>query len=189
MPRSATKLDEIHEKDCACCAEWFRCHRQELQVVFPGYCQREWRRELVFWLVKAPGNDRFQPAWNALMSITHIMDIIRISDIITILRIVVCFQRRYECAFEGLGSSVGYSRCWEQKQNPGIPDSIWRHNKGAIIDTRRLDHDHIQAMTAVKGFGWIRSWKWIAVNPLDTIVFCMTQHQTAIKSKMTLASG
>jgi hypothetical protein len=52
-------------------------------------------------------------------------------------------------------------------------------------DTRRPDHDHIQAMTAVKEFGW----KWIAVNPLDTIVFCMTQHQTVIKSKMTLASG
>jgi hypothetical protein len=50
---------------------------------------------------------------------------------------------------------------------------------------RRPDHDHVQAMTAVKGFGW----KWIAVNPLDTIVFGMTQHQTVIQSKMTLAAG
>jgi dTDP-4-dehydrorhamnose 3,5-epimerase-like enzyme len=40
-------------------------------------------------------------------------------------------------------------------------------------------------MTAVKGFGG----KWIAVNPLDTIVFCMTQHQTVIQSKMTLTTG
>jgi hypothetical protein len=40
-------------------------------------------------------------------------------------------------------------------------------------------------MTAMKGFGW----KWIAVNPLDTIVFGMTQHQTVIQSKMTLVFG
>jgi hypothetical protein len=40
-------------------------------------------------------------------------------------------------------------------------------------------------MTAVKGFGG----KWIAVNQLDTIVFGMTQHQTVIQSKMTLAAG
>jgi hypothetical protein len=66
-----------------------------------------------------------------------------------------------------------------------IPDSIWRNNKGAIIDARRPDHDHVQAMTAVKGFGG----KWIAGNPLDTIVFGMTQHQTVIQSKMTLAAG
>ncbi len=32
-----------------------------------------------------------------------------IMDIITILRIVKCFQRQYECAFEGLGSSVSQS--------------------------------------------------------------------------------
>jgi hypothetical protein len=35
-------------------------------------------------------------------------------------------------------------------------------------------------MTAVKGFGG----KWAAVNPLDTIVFGMNQHQTVKKSKM-----
>ncbi len=55
----------------------------------------------------------------------------------------------------------------------------------AIIGARRSDHDHVQAMTAVKGFGG----KWIAVNPLDTIVFGMTQHQTVIQSKMTLAGS
>jgi hypothetical protein len=120
--------------------------------------------------------------------ITHIMHIMHISDIIiTILRIVECFQRQYECAFEGLGSSVSHSRCWEQKQTPSIPDSVWLHNKRAIIDTGRPDRDYVQAMTAVKGFGG----KWIAVNRLDTlaIVFCMTKHQTVIQSKMTLASG
>ncbi len=35
-------------------------------------------------------------------------------------------------------------------QNQSIPDSIWRHNKGAIIDTQLPDHDNVQAMTAVK---------------------------------------
>ena len=113
------------------------------------------------------------------------MFIIDIIDIITIIRIVVCFQCRYQCAFEGLGSSVSHSRCWEQKQNPSIPDSIRRHNKGAIIDTRRPNHDHVQAMTAVEGF----CRKWVAVNPLGTLVFGMTQHQTVIQSKMTLALG
>ncbi len=53
------------------------------------------------------------------------------------------------------------------------------------IDALQPDHDHVQAMTAVKGFGG----KWIAVNPLDTIVFGMTQHQTVIQSKMTLAAA
>ena len=113
------------------------------------------------------------------------MIIIDIINIITIIRIVVCFQCRYQCAFEGLGSSVSHSRCWEQKQTPSIPDSILRHNKGAIIDTRRPNHDHVQAMTAVEGF----CGKWIAVNPLDTLVFSMTQHQTVIQSTMTLALG
>jgi hypothetical protein len=72
-------------------------------------------------------------------------------------------------------------------QNPSIPDSIWRHNKGAIIDARRPDHaiDHVQAMTAVQGFGG----KWIAVNPFDTIVLGMTQHKTVIQSKMTLEAA
>jgi hypothetical protein len=44
-------------------------------------------------------------------------------------------------------------------------------------------------MTAVKGFGT----KWIAVNPLDSVVFGVTQHQTVEQlveqSKMTLAFG
>jgi hypothetical protein len=65
------------------------------------------------------------------------------------------------------------------------PDSIWRHNKGAIIDTRRPNHDNVQAMTAMKRF----RRKWIAVNPLYTVVFGMTKHQTIEQSKTTLAFG
>ena len=37
----------LPERDCAVGAEWFRCHRQELRAVFPGYFQWGWRRELV----------------------------------------------------------------------------------------------------------------------------------------------
>ncbi len=115
-----------------------------------------------------------------IMRIIHITDISDIIDIITILRIVVCFQCRHECAFEGL---VSGSRCREQQQNPSIPDCLWRHNKGAIIDTLRPNHDNVQAMTAIKCF----FRKWIAVNPLYTVVLDMTKHQTIEQSKMTLA--
>jgi hypothetical protein len=38
-------------------------------------------------------------------------------------------------------------------------------------------------MTVVEGFGR----KWIAVNPLDSIAFGVTQHQTVEQSEMTLA--
>ncbi len=117
------------------------------------------------------------------MRIIHITNISDIIDIITILRIVVCFQCRHECAFEGLGYSVSGSRCWEQQQNPSIPDCLWRHNKGAIIDTRRPNHDNAQARTVMKCF----SRKWIAVNPLYTVIFGMTKRQIIEQSKMTLA--
>jgi hypothetical protein len=40
-------------------------------------------------------------------------------------------------------------------------------------------------MTAMKRF----RRKWIAVNPLYTVVFGMTKHQTIEQSKMTLAFG
>ena len=119
------------------------------------------------------------------MRIIHITDISDIIDIITIIRIVECFQCRHECAFEGLGSSVSRSRCWEQEKNPSIPESIWRHNKGTIIDTLLPNHDKAEAMTAMKRF----RWKWIAVNPLYTVVFGMTKHQTLEQSTMTLAFG
>ncbi len=65
-------------------------------------------------------------------------------------------------------------RTWIQCQSLQMlrTDSIWRHNKGAIINAQLSDHDHdhVQAMTAVKEFGW----KWIAVNPLETIAVGMT---------------
>ncbi len=48
-------------KDCACCEEWFQCHQQELEAVFPGYFQLEnWF--LVVELVTDPGTDKFQAA-------------------------------------------------------------------------------------------------------------------------------
>ncbi len=71
----------------------------------------------------------------------------------------------------------------EQQQNPSIPDCLWRHNKGAVINTLRPNYDKVQAVTAMKCF----FWKWIAVNPLYTVVFGMTKHQTIEQSKMTLA--
>ncbi len=37
----------LPQNDCAGSAEWFRCHRQELLAVFPGYFQLGWLRELV----------------------------------------------------------------------------------------------------------------------------------------------
>ncbi len=72
-----------------------------------------------------------------------------------------------------------------QEQNLSIPDSIWRHNKGAIIDTRRPNHDNVQAMNAMKRF----RRTWIAVNLPYTIVFGLTKHQTIEQSKRTLVFG
>ncbi len=167
------------------------CHQQEPLAVFPGYFQLGWHIDLVSCSRAriGPGNRQIPASLKWINQYTRyfISAIICLIDIITILRIVVCFQRWYECAFEGLGSSVSHhdSRCWEQQQNLSIPDCILRHNKAAIIDTRWPNHDHVQAMAAVKGFGG----KWIAVNSLDTIVFGMTQHQTVIQCKMPLAFG
>ncbi len=115
----------------------------------------------------------------------YIKYIIRIIDVITILRIVVnpsILQRQHKLTIEGLGSSVGSSRCSEKEQNPSIPHSIWRHNKASIIDIRQSNHDEIQAMTAMKLF----AWKQIAVNPVDTFILGMTKHQTIVQCKVTL---
>jgi hypothetical protein len=71
---------------------------------------------------------------------------------ITILRIVIRFQRRHKCTIEGLGPSFSRNRRREQQKNPSIPDSIWQHNESTIIDTLRQNHDEVQAMTAIKGF-------------------------------------
>jgi mannose-6-phosphate isomerase-like protein (cupin superfamily) len=51
--------------------------------------------------------------------------------------------------------------------------------KVTIIDTQRPNPDNVQAITAMKRF----RQKWIAVNPLYTIVFGMTKHQTIEQSK------
>jgi hypothetical protein len=48
-------------------------------------------------------------------------------------------------------------------------------------------HDNVHAMTAIMMKCY--RLKWIAVNPLYTIVFGMTKHQTIEQSKMTLACG
>ncbi len=120
----------LPERDCAGGGEWFRCRRLELLAVFPEYFQWEWRRELVSCSLARIGHRNRRIPANlkcliGLIEIIHITGISDIIDIITILRIVVCFQRRHECAFEELGSSVSRSRCWEQEQNPSIPSGSW----------------------------------------------------------------
>ena len=112
----------------------------------------------------------------------HIMGIIRI---ITIFRIIICFQGWYEGTIEGLGSSVGHSRSREQEQDTSIPDWLWRYNESSIIDAWRPNHDEVHSMTSIEHF-----WrKRIAVNPLHTLVLGVPQHQTIEQSKMALALG
>ena len=105
----------LPQNDRAGGAEWFRCHRQELLAASPGYSQWGWRRELVSCsrALIVFGN-RQNPASltdNIVLNWHNCYNIF--IDIITIFRIVVCFQRGYECAFEGLGSSVSHSTSWE----------------------------------------------------------------------------
>jgi hypothetical protein len=108
------------------------------------------------------------------------MHIMYIMYIMTFFRIVVCFNHRHECTFEGLGSSVRCSRWWKKKQNPSVPDRILRHNEITIINSWRPNHDEIQSMTAIK---WFR-WKRITANPLHTLVLSVTEHQTIKQRKM-----
>jgi hypothetical protein len=90
-----------------------------------------------------------------------------------------------------VSTRVLIQRTWIQCQSQqmlrtGAEQSIpERHNKGAIIDTLRPNHDKSEAMPVMKRF----CWKWIAVNPLYTVVFGMTKHQTVEQNKMTLAFG
>ncbi len=106
----------LPQNNCAGGAEWFRCHRQEPLAVSPGYFRWGWRRELVSCSrVRIVFGNRQIPASlkdNIVLNWYNCYNIYLI-DIITIFRIVVCFQRWYECAFEGLGFSVSHSRCWE----------------------------------------------------------------------------
>ena len=99
-------------------------------------------------------------------------------DIITVLRVVVCFHRGYKGTIEGLESFVCHSRGREQEQYPCIPDRIGGDNKYPIVDTRRSNHDEVHSVTAVK---WFR-WKRITVNQLNTTVLGVSNHQTIVQS-------
>ena len=114
-----------------------------------------------------------------------IIAIICIIHIITIFRIIICFQGWNEGTIEGLGSSVGHSRSTEQEQYTSIPNCVWRYNESSIIDARRPNHDGVHAMTSIEHF-----WrKRIAVNPLHTLVLGVPLHQTIEKCKMALVLG
>jgi hypothetical protein len=52
-----------------------------------------------------------------------------------------------------------------------------------MINTRLLNHDEVQAVTAIKRL----SREGVAVNPLHTIVFGVAKQQTVVQSKMALA--
>ena len=109
-------------------------------------------------------------------------DIICIMDIITVLRVVVCFHRGYKGTIEGFGSCVCHSRGREQDQYPPIPDRIGGDYKCPMFDTRRPNHDEVHSVTAVKWF----CWKRITVNPLNTTVLGVSNYQTIVQSEMTL---
>ena len=114
-----------------------------------------------------------------------IIAIICIIHIITIFRIIICFQGWNEGTIKGLGSSVGHNRSREQEQDTSIPDWLWRYNESSIIDARRPNHDGVHGMTSKDHF-----WqKRVAVNPLHGHVLGVPQHQTIEKCKMALAFG
>ncbi len=111
------------------------------------------------------------------------MSILTIMTIITIFRIVVCFQRWHECTVKRFGPGVCLWCGWEKEQNPCIPNWIWRHHEVSMVETRRPNHDEVQAVTAIKRL----RRKWVAVNPLHTIVLGVTKHQTVVRWEMALA--
>jgi hypothetical protein len=117
------------------------------------------------------------------MQITTLFHIIDIMHIITVFRIVVCFHRGCKGTIKGLGSCVCRSRGREQEQYSRIPDSIGRDYKRPSFDTQRLNHDEVHSVTAVKRF----RWKQVTINPLHTTVLGVSDLQTIVKSKMTLA--
>ena len=114
-----------------------------------------------------------------------IIVIICIMSIITIFRIIIRFQGWYESTIKRLGSSVRHSRSREQEQYTGIPDWLWRHNESTSIDARWPNYDGVHSITSIEHF----RRKWIAVNPLHTLVLGVTQHQTIEQCKMALAFG
>jgi hypothetical protein len=47
---------------------------------------------------------------------------------------------------------VSLRRRGKKKQNPSIPNRIWREHETSMINTRRPNHHEIQSVTAVKRF-------------------------------------
>ena len=70
----------------------------------------------------------------------------------------------------------------EKEQTPCIPNWIWRHHEGSIINTWRPNHNVVQSVAAVKWFCRER----VAANPLNTIVLGATKHQTDVQWEMSL---
>jgi hypothetical protein len=68
-----------------------------------------------------------------------------------------------------------------------IPYYLRRYDKSSIIDARRPNNDGVHAITSIEHF----AWKWIAVNPLHTLVLGVShwQHQTIERCKMALVFG
>ncbi len=146
-----------------------------------------WRRKLVSCSQAhvGPWTDRFQPAWNVLMSITHIFSIIEIIVIIvTILRIVVCFPVLIQVCIRGT---------WIQWQSLQMlrTEAKTEHTKQYLV-TQQMRH-----------YWYPAAWSWPCQSPCDDCservwremdcskpvghrVFGMTQHKTVIQSKMTL---
>ncbi len=71
----------------------------------------------------------------------------------------------------------------QQKLRTGVKPK--QHNQGSITHTLQLNRYEVQVMAAIKLF----LWKRIAENPLDIIVFGMTELKKKIQSKMTPLFG
>ncbi len=98
-------------------------------------------------------------------------------SIMTILRIVICFQRKQEGTIKRFGACIGLCWGWKKEQTPSIP------NKSSMINTQQHKYNEVQPVTTIKLF----HGKLVAVNPLHTIVFGVVRHQTVLQSKMALA--
>ncbi len=85
--------------------------------------------------------------------------------------------------FQMFGPGVGLWFGWEKEQNPCIPNWIWWHHEGSTVETRRPNHDEVQAMTVIRRL----RRKRVAVNSLQNIVLDLTKHQTVVQWEMALA--
>ncbi len=104
-------------------------------------------------------------------------------SIITIIRIVICFQCRHESTVKRFGACVGLCGGREKEQNPCVPNWVWRDHESTIFNTWRPNHNEVQSLTAVK---WFRRER-VAVNPLHTIVLGVAKHWTVVKCEVALA--